>query len=121
MIARDCANVICRWKGIFVAVFDANLRVKLQRDHTAHFVEDFQEFHARHVIIAGAGRNPKLHDCFRPMVDPPAAVDRIDGSRFQLRKMITVADLVSVAIDKKQSVLRRNAQFGDEFVRLNEL
>jgi hypothetical protein len=34
-------HVIRRWKQILVAEFDANFGVQIERDHPAHFIEDF--------------------------------------------------------------------------------
>jgi len=74
--------MIYRWKEIFVAVLDANLGVEIERDHTAHFLKDLQEFGGCHVFIVRVGRYPKLNDCFQPAIRLTAAIDRRELRRF---------------------------------------
>lgn len=74
--------MICRWKEIFVAIFDANFSVEVDRHQAAHLVEDIQKLCGRHVVVIRVSRDPKLHNGLLPLVQLSAAIDCIEPGRF---------------------------------------
>src|SRR4029453_2007031 len=74
LIVRDRTDVICRLKEIFVAVFDSNFGIEVERNHPAHLFENLQEFCRRHVFVTGVPRHPKLDNRFLPAVRLPPAI-----------------------------------------------
>lgn len=70
--------MICRWKEILVAIFDAYFCIEVHRYHAAHFVEDLQKLRGGHVAIIRISWHPKLHDGLVPLVYLAAAIHGVE-------------------------------------------
>jgi hypothetical protein len=82
IVTRHRTNVIHGWKNVFVALFYANFRTKIDWHHAAHFIEDLEKLGRGHVMVIGVRRHPQLHDGFPPAVGMAAAIDGFEQGGF---------------------------------------